>query len=173
MRFALLLMCSGCCCTGVQLTVGTASVCPGGTASITVRLEPEDTPVAAVQFDLEHPDSGFGLTLAPSAELQETEKYVYAAGIAPKVTRFLIAGRNQWPMPGGVIVTIRFKVLDDTGAGTYPLKILDSLAVDAGGDAVPLSGADGSLTVENPVAASLAARRSIPKQWTPSSISSR
>jgi hypothetical protein len=129
-----------------ELSIASATAQPGSTVSVVVSFASEGARVAGFQFDLVADSTlSFGAAAGPAAT--NAGKDVYRVNIASGRTRLLVAGLNQSTLGDGVAVTLTAFVSGSVPAGTYVLHLANLVASDPEGVAVPLTGADGSITV--------------------------
>jgi hypothetical protein len=153
-----------------QLSIGSVTAQAGSTVSVAVSFASEGARVAGLQFDLiADPALSFGAGAGPAAT--NAGKDVYRVVIASGRTRILVAGLNQSTLGDGVAVTLAAFVSNSVPAGTYALRLTNLAASDPDGIAVPLSGADGRLTISgssNSAPAGMFAQVASGEGWTTS-----
>jgi len=129
-----------------ELSLDPVFAAAGSAAPLVVRLGAVGSNVAAIQFDLDY-DATLALTANPGSVVFSAGKEVYSAPVSARRTRFLVVGMNQNAIGDGVVTTINAFVSANTVAGVFPLRLSNLVASDQDGNAIPLTGKDGSMTV--------------------------
>lgn len=129
------------------LSIDQVAVQAGATVPIAVRLASAGTQVAALQFDLSYdPTMAFAASAGPASV--SAAKHCYSAALALGSTRFLLAGTNRSLLGDGPVVSLTALMRSSAAIGSYPLRMTNLVASDLDGKTVPLTGADGSVTVD-------------------------
>jgi len=129
-----------------HLSIGTFSTSPGGLAQIPVQFTNGSAAIAGLQFDLALPvgiSSDISAAAGPAATA--AVKLVYSA-LNGSTFRVIVAGLNSTTISDGDVVDLTVH-LTASASGILPLHLSNLAATSPAGDAVLLTGADGSITV--------------------------
>jgi hypothetical protein len=137
-----------------EIVIDPVTAAAGSTVPVTLRLSSAGSRVAALQFDLDF-DPALTLTASAGTIVASAGKDLYSANLAARRMRFLFAGGNQIELRDGPIVNLTALVSPAVGAGNYPLRLTNLMAVDPTGAAVPLTNRDANITVGSPPVSSV------------------
>ena len=133
-----------------QLTLVNQSATPGTSLLIPVAFASQDGSPSGVQLDLEYDSAAMSLSAILGEPARNSGKRLYAADLTPNKRRFLIVGFNQNPLDDGVLINF-FVNLSQNAGGVYALRLSNPVATDPDGQSVPITGMDGTLTVQGSV----------------------
>lgn len=120
-----------------------------------IQFEPQTNTISGVQFDLQYDNSVVGLTATLGGSGTSSGKALYSVDLNANTKRFLIIGFNQTTIPAGALVNLSLNVSANAPAGVYPLTLSNISATDPKGNATPVNGANGTITVTSGVTVSL------------------
>lgn len=135
---------------GAELAVDSVSVQRGSETIATVRLNAGASRVVALQFDAEC-NPAISLTGSVGLVAAGAEKTLYSARMGSGRTRFLLMGVNGNTLSDGAAVQVSVAADSTVLPGNYPLRLRNALASDVEGFEIPLTDADGSVTVSEAV----------------------
>jgi uncharacterized protein (TIGR03437 family) len=104
--------------------------------------------VSGIQFDVQYDSSAMDLDAIVGDSARNSEKSFYYADLAPNVRRFLIVGLNQDLIPDGALITLFVNLNPNASNGVYSLAFSNVVGTDPYGNAAPVSGMDGTITVQ-------------------------
>lgn len=131
-----------------ELSLPSQSAGPGSGVSISIAFTPGTSAASGLQFDLQYDSSAMNIVATPGDVLGSANKSLYFNGLSPNQRRFLVAGLNMNTLQGGNLVNLFINLNPNAPAAAYPLVISNLTGTDAFGTALPLTGANGTLTVE-------------------------
>lgn len=122
---------------------------PGSVLVLPAVFRPAPNPVTAVQFDVRYDSSSINFTATVGEAARASGKRIYSVDLAPDTRRFLIAGFNQTPLPGGSLINLFVSVRQDAVAGPRTLFLSNVVAADPNGIVAPVDGSDGMINIRN------------------------
>jgi uncharacterized protein (TIGR03437 family) len=134
-----------------QLTLVNQSAVPGTSVLIPVVFGSQDGTISGIQFDLEYDSAAMSLSTTLGDPARSSEKSFYAADLAPNKRRFLIVGFNRNPIADGALINLFINLNQNAAAGVYALELSNLAATDPSGNPIPITGADGTVTVQGTV----------------------
>jgi uncharacterized protein (TIGR03437 family) len=141
--------------TTVALSSGVSlvnqSAAPGTSIVIPVMFASQDGLISGVQFDLHYDSAAVSLNATLGDPARNSEKRLYVADLAPNERRFLIVGFNQNLIANGVLINLFVNLNQAVTTGVYELKLLNLAATDPHGNPIPITGTDGTVTVQGTV----------------------
>lgn len=147
-----LFFCSSAWLSAGQLSLGKISANPDTPVRIPVLYSSHGDRVAAMQFDLSFPAETLSILSMEAGPAAATAfKSLLVSDQAPGVKRILIAGLNQNLLPDGILLTLTVRLSNAVPSGSYPLLFSNLSASDENAAIVPLTSADGLLTVVEPM----------------------
>lgn len=114
---------------------------------LTISLQGSSGQIVGLQFDISYDASTLAMNVTPGAQIQAATKGLYVAAISSGRTRILIAGVNQTVISSGVVANLFLNVAASAQTGDYRVILDNAVAVDPGGQAIPISGSAATLTL--------------------------
>ena len=133
--------------SAAQVSVGTVSRYPAGTATLSVTLASQGSQVAGLGFDLLYDKTALTITITTGAAAQAAGKSASVNNNLPGGKRVIIAGLNQDVINDGVVANLAITVAAGATAATYPLTFALLNATDPDAATVTLTGVNGSVVV--------------------------
>jgi hypothetical protein len=130
------------------LSLSTAAVAPGGTASLDLSLiSPADTPPAVLQWTFQYPASTLlSLTVDDGPAVTAAGKTIMCAGSTTTYT-CLAVGANAKTIANGVIAKVTAVLAPEVANAV--LRILNPMGASAAGYFIPISASSGSIATAN------------------------
>jgi uncharacterized protein (TIGR03437 family) len=134
-----------------QLSLGISSAGPGTTILLPLSLSASGSAIAALQFDLEYDGSAISIFPTAGDVTRNSWKVLRSRNLDGNTgkTRFLIFGLNRDPLPDGVLINVFVTTRGNAAAKTHALRLTGLSCSDPDGNPLPLTGADGAITVQN------------------------
>src|SRR5438105_2225867 len=95
---------------GAQLSLGSASLKPAGSTTISATYSGQGDPVSAIQFDLVYDSSAMTVTATAGSGVASTAKTLYSAAVTSGQLRVALVGLDQGLLPDGVPVSLAISV---------------------------------------------------------------
>ena len=130
-----------------QLSLSAQSAVPGASLLIPVSFASEDGAISGFQFDCEYDSNAITLVATLSDPARNSGKSLYTADLIPNKRRFVVIGFNQNAIADGIVINVLVN-LNQNAAGAYTLKLSNLVATDPSGQSVPITGTDGTVTVQ-------------------------
>ena len=131
----------------MQISLPNQSSAPGAVVAGPVALASQAASVSGVQFDVQYDNSAMSMTAALSTPASASGKNLYSVDLALNRKRFIIIGLNQNLISDGNLLNLSITVSQTATAGTYALSLTNVCGTDPTGNALPVTGTDGVLTV--------------------------
>jgi uncharacterized protein (TIGR03437 family) len=130
-----------------QIVLPGQSATPGASILDQMTFASQGSSVSGVQFDVGYDNSSLRLaaTLAPA--VSTSGKILYAVDLAPNKKRFLIIGLNQSLIPDGTLINLVVNISPSAPAATYALALSNVSGTGPSGNATPVTGVEGTVTV--------------------------
>lgn len=138
-----------------EIVLPNPSASPGANIVGQIQFEPQINTVTGVQFDLQYDSSVVSLTATLGDSGTSSGKALYSVDLNANTRRFLVIGLNQSAIPAGDLVNLSFNVSANAPAGVYSLTLSNISATGPTGDAAPVDGVNGTITVTSGVTVSL------------------
>ncbi len=130
---------------------------PGASNLGQVTFASQASSVSGVQFDVQYDNSALSLVATVGDPTRTAGKILSAVDLAPNKKRFLIVGLNQNLIPDGTLINLFVNISPTAPSGTYALTISNLWGTDPVGNAVAVTGSNGTMTVNAGTAAPLQA----------------
>ena len=130
-----------------QLSFSAQSGVPGASLLIPVSFASQDGAISGFQFDCEYDSNAITLVATLSDTARNSGKSLYTADLTPNKRRFVVIGFNQNAIADGIVINGLVN-LNQNAAGAYTLKLSTLVATDPAGQSVPITGMDGTVTVQ-------------------------
>lgn len=128
------------------ITVGTASMLPGGVVNVPITFTAGSMPISTLQFDLTIPAQlGYEGISAGAAAVAASKSLSFSA-IAGGI-RVLIFGLNNGVIGPGVIANIQIRISATAPGGAIPISVNGLVASDPNAGDVGLIGSNGYVRV--------------------------
>jgi uncharacterized protein (TIGR03437 family) len=124
---------------------------PGTSVVIPVVFASQDDSISGFQFDLQYDSAALSLVAALGYPALNSQKSLYVADLAPNKKRFLIVGVNQNLIADGTSINLFVNLNQSVANGVYALELSNLAATDPYGNAIPITGNDGTVTVQGMV----------------------
>lgn len=134
---------------GADISIASASGSPGSTTAMDVTLRSSGGAIVAIQFDVEFDPSAISIKgeIGPAGE--KAGKALSVSDPAENRKRFIVAGLNQSQIEDGAILILRATINENASPGLSTLHLLNQSASDKTGQTIPITGVDGSITVDS------------------------
>jgi hypothetical protein len=130
------------------LAVDKVAGLPGTSVDVAIGLTPGATAVSSLQFDVVVPSSLAWVSTAAGAAASSAGKEVSSAAL-PGGVRVIVFGLNQNSIGAGTVAVVRLQIAPGTPAGTLTLGTAGMTGSTPDGNAVPVTGTSGSVTVND------------------------
>jgi uncharacterized protein (TIGR03437 family) len=131
-----------------QIALPTLTGSPGATYIEPVTFGSQGSSVSGLQFDIQFVPSAMSLGGVLSDQAKSSGKALYPADVSPGTIRFLIVGLNQNGLQDGALINLLISVSPSALSGVYTLHVTNVVGTDSSGQAVVITGADGSITIQ-------------------------
>jgi uncharacterized protein (TIGR03437 family) len=130
-----------------QIVLPTQSGAPGASNLGQVTFASQASSVSGVQFDVQYDNSALSLLATAGDPTRTAGKILSAVDLAPNKKRYLIVGLNQNLIPDGTLINLFVNISPTAPIGTYSLSISNLWGTDPVGNAVAVTGSNGTMTV--------------------------
>ena len=134
-----------------QVSLSDQSAAPGTSVLIPVVFASQDNSISGFQFDLQYDSAAMSLIETLGDPARNSQKSLYVADLAPNKKRFLIVGFNQNLIADGTSINLFVNLDQSVANGVYSLELSNLAATDPYGNAIPITGNDGTVTVQGTV----------------------
>jgi uncharacterized protein (TIGR03437 family) len=134
-----------------QVSLSNQSSAPGTSVLIPVVFASQDDSISGFQFDLQYDSAALSLVATVGDPARNSQKSLYVADLAPNRKRFLIVGFNQNLIADGPSINLLVNLNQSVANGVYALELSNLAATDPYGNAIPITGNDGTVTVQGTV----------------------
>lgn len=131
-----------------ELSIPTVDAKQDQTVKTTVQYRADLAKVSAFQFDLQYDRkviSNISATLGPAAAA--AGKTLASAVLSNGNIRYLVFGLNQTVIGDGAVITLKITIAPEAESGAYPLEMLNAVASNPNGIAVPIKVSSGRVVV--------------------------
>lgn len=132
-----------------SLALSSVAVIPGEVAALDLSLQASSgARASAIQWTFQYPATSISrFTVEDGPALASAGKTVICSGDA-NALKCLVAGLNRDEIPDGVVAKV--SAVLEPGVSSTTILVGDALGVSTGGDAIPISSANGTITAANP-----------------------
>lgn len=130
-----------------EVSVPSLATGPGSSISLSIMFDPQGSSLSGIQFDLQYDNSNMSIVVTPGEATGVSGKSIYLNGISPNRLRFLVAGLNQNVIGAGPLLNLLVNLAPNALAGSYSLVVSGATGTDALGNASPVTGSNGTITV--------------------------
>ena len=134
-----------------RLVMPDQSAAPGASIAIPLQFYAQGAGITALQFDLEFDASAITFSAILGDPARSAFKSLYMVDLAPNQKRVLIVGLNQDRIGDGALIDFFGSVYQNAPVGAYTLTLSNLVATDSSGKEVPMTGTNGSVTVQGTV----------------------
>jgi uncharacterized protein (TIGR03437 family) len=131
-----------------QVSMPDQSASPGSSLLLPIMFLSQGDSISGIQFDVQYDNSAMDLSAIVGDAARNSEKCLYYANLSPNLRRFLMVGLNQNVIPDGTLITLFINVNPNATIGVYPIMFSNVVATDPSGIPAPVSGANGTLTIQ-------------------------
>ena len=131
-----------------EVSVPSLATGPGSSISLSIMFDPQGSSLSGIQFDLQYDNSNMTIVATPGEASGVSGKSIYLNEISPNRLRFLVAGLNQNVIGAGPLLSLLVNLAPNTLGGSYSLMVSGATGTDALGNASPVAGSNGTITVE-------------------------
>ena len=150
-----LTLCCGAPAFSSQIGLPQQFASPGTSILGQVTFAAQSNPASGVQFDVQYDNSALSLVATLGDAAKTSGKSLYAVDLASDKKRFLIVGLNQNLIPNGTLINLFVNISLTAPSATYALTLSNVYGTDPRGNAIPVTGSDGSMTVSPGMASPL------------------
>jgi uncharacterized protein (TIGR03437 family) len=133
-----------------QVSISEATLTPGSTGVLQVRLAAIDPGLTGIQFDIDYDSAALELTARTTPGLTSASKRLYTKDIRPGSKRILIVGMNQTRIPDGAVLELAVTLRSGVPGSYSSVQLLSTIGNDADGAAVPVSTRPGGVAIGEP-----------------------
>ena len=137
--------------TPSQVSLSNQSAAPGTSMLIPFVFASQGGSISGFQFDLQYDSAAMSLSATLGDPTRNSQKTLYVAALTPNTKRFLIIGVNQNLIADGTSINLFVNLNQSVANGVYALELSNLAATDPDGNAVPITGIDGTVTVQGTV----------------------
>ena len=131
-----------------QVSLPDQSAAPGSSVLLPAMFLSQGDSVSGIQFDVQYDSSAMDLVAIVGDAARNSGKCLYYADLALNVRRFLIVGLNQNVIPDGALITLVVNLNANATSDVYPLAFSNVAGADPYSNPVPISAADGTITIQ-------------------------
>ena len=131
-----------------QVSLPDQSGSPGNSLLLPAIFLSQGDSISGIQFDVQYDSSAMDLSAIVGDAARSSDKCLYYADLTPNLRRFLIVGLNQNVIPDGTLITLFVNLNPHATIGVYPMAFSNVVATDPSGKPAPMSGVDGTLTIQ-------------------------
>jgi len=139
-----------------QVSLPDQSAAPGSSVLLPAMFLSQGASVSGIQFDVQYDSSAMDLVAIVGEAARNSGRSLYYADLAPNVRRFLIVGLSQDVIADGALITLFANLHPNSTSDVYPLAFSNVAGTDPYGNPVPVSAADGSITIQGTTSQSVA-----------------
>jgi hypothetical protein len=130
-----------------QLTLGTVSLDPGQTASLSLQLTTGGAQIAGLQYDLIYDPNTFTITASAGPAATAAGKTISTNSVQPNDLRVIVTAVNQTTISDGDVTDLSIQVAPHAAAANYPLAFSGVVGTTPGATAVSLGATNGAINV--------------------------
>jgi uncharacterized protein (TIGR03437 family) len=134
-----------------QVSLSNQLAAPGSSVLIPVVLDSQEDSISGLQFDLQYDSAAMSLIVTLGDPVRNSQKSLYVADLSPNKKRLLIVGFNQNQIVDGALINLFVNLNQAANTGPYTLEFSNLAATDPYGNAIPITGTDGTVTVQGTV----------------------
>lgn len=132
--------------SAAEVSIGAATIAPGGAGTLTVAYASQGSQLNGLQFDLGY-DSSLNINPIAGASTRAAGKGRYYSVLPSNQLRLLVSGWNQTALSDGSLFTLFVNVSPNASPGTYSVTLTNVVGVDSSGNPVPISFSTGEVIV--------------------------
>ena len=137
----------------VVISASDHTAVPGQSVVIPLSFSAEGQKVSALQFDLEW-DSVLDVKMAIGDQLRTSTDAIYAAPRGTRQTRSILIGPSHDSIPEGEVVRLFVVVDGNAPVGTAQVRLVNAVASDDEGNALPVRVTNANVSVDKPAVSS-------------------